>query len=78
MTYTAIDAANNNASPCTFTVNVSVGTASLFINEVAPQGTIAITSDWIELYNDASSALSLDSIYITNKVGTPFKASLAA
>jgi hypothetical protein len=73
ITYTAKDAANNNAVPCVFTVNVSVGTASLFINEVAPQGTIAITSDWIELYNDATSAVSLNDVYITNKVATPFK-----
>jgi hypothetical protein len=74
ITYSAKDAANNNAAPCVFTVNVVVGTtASLFINEVAPQGTIAITSDWIELYNDATNAISLNDVYISNKAATPFK-----
>ena len=77
MTYTAHDEANNNAIPCTFTVNISAGTPALFINEVAPQGTIAIPSDWIELYNDGTAVASLDSIYITNKAGTPYKFSLS-
>ena len=48
----------------------------LFINEVAPQGTVAISSDWIELYNDATTTASLNDVYITNKAGTPFKFSL--
>jgi hypothetical protein len=79
VTYNAKDAANNSALPCIFTVTVTSGTptSTLFINEVAPQGTVAITSDWIELYNDATTAASLADVYITNKVGTPFKQSLA-
>jgi HYR domain/Secretion system C-terminal sorting domain/Fn3 associated/CotH kinase protein len=77
MTYNAKDAANNNAIPCLFTVTVTAPTSTLFINEVAPQGTIAITSDWIEIYNDATTPAPLTDVYITNKVATPFKASLA-
>jgi hypothetical protein len=78
VTYTAKDAANNNALPCTFTVTVAVPNPStLFINEVSPQGTIAIASDWIELYNDATTAVALNDVYITNKKTTPFKHSLA-
>ena len=78
ITYAAKDAANNNALPCTFTVTVAVPNPStLFINEVSPQGTLAIASDWIELYNDATTAVALTDVYITNKKGTPFKQSLA-
>jgi uncharacterized protein YoaH (UPF0181 family) len=60
-------------------IEYTIGTPTpmLFINEVAPQGTIATPSDWIELYNDATSTASLNDVYITNKVGTPFKFSLA-
>ena len=73
ITYTAKDAANNNATPCVFTVTVTVGTPQLYINEVAPQGTIATPSDWIELYNDATTAVSLSDIFISNKKTTPYK-----
>jgi HYR domain/Secretion system C-terminal sorting domain/Fn3 associated/CotH kinase protein len=74
-TYNARDAANNAAIPCIFTVTVtnSTPTSTLFINEVAPQGTIAINADWIELYNDGTTAASLNDVYITNKIANPFK-----
>jgi hypothetical protein len=75
VTYNARDAANNAAIPCVFTVTVTnpTPTSALFINEVAPQGTIAITSDWIELYNDGTTAASLNDVYISNKIANPFK-----
>ena len=74
VTYAAKDAANNNAAPCTFTVTVAPPPAStIFINEVAPQGTVAISSDWIELYNSSTTAVSLNDVYISGKKTTPFK-----
>ncbi len=76
ITYTAKDAANNNATPCTFTVMVqdaSVGASyKIFINELAPKGTLAISEDWIEIYNDNDEAVSTDSIFITGKKTKPF------
>jgi HYR domain/Secretion system C-terminal sorting domain/Fn3 associated/Lamin Tail Domain len=75
VTYTARDGANNAATPCVFTITVTntAPISTLFINEVAPQGTIAINSDWIELYNDGTTTASLNDVYITNKIATPFK-----
>ena len=52
---------------------VTTPATALFINEVAPQGTTAIASDWIELYNDAPTAVSLNDVFITNKKNTPYK-----
>jgi hypothetical protein len=78
VTYNARDARNNTATPCTFTVTVNavVTGPQVFINEVAPQGTIAISEDWIELYNNATTPLNLNDIFITNKIATPFKQAL--
>ena len=77
VTYSAKDGANNNAVPCSFTVNVkdagSASAAGIFINELAPKGTIGNSEDWIELYNNTDTPLSMDDIYITGKKTTPFK-----
>ena len=76
ITYTAKDATNNNAAPCVYTVTVqdaNVGSAyKIFINELAPKGTLGISEDWIEIYNDNTSAISTDSIFITGKKSKPF------
>ena len=76
MTYSAKDAANNNALPCVFSVIVqtanSTGGSKIFINELAPKGTLGISEDWIEIYNDNTTAVSTDSIFITGKKTKPF------
>lgn len=45
----------------------------VFINEVAPKGTIGFPEDWIELYNGNAVGVFLDSVYITGKQTNPFK-----
>lgn len=77
VTYSAKDGANNNAVPCSFTVNVkdaaTASAAGIFINELAPKGTIGNSEDWIELYNDNDTPLSTEDIFITGKRTTPYK-----
>ena len=77
LTYTAKDAANNNATSCSFTVTVSTtpvgNNDNIFINEVAPKGTLGISEDWIEIYNNNNFAVPTDNIFITGKTTTPFK-----
>ncbi len=46
---------------------------NIFINEVAPKGTVGFPEDWIELYNGNDVAVRLDSVAITGKVTDPFK-----
>lgn len=46
---------------------------NISINEVAPKGTIAISEDWVELYNDHNEPVLLDSFYIAGKRSNPFK-----
>lgn len=76
ITYSAKDASNNNATPCVFTVTVQDANAGggykIFINELAPKGTLGISEDWIEIYNDNTTAVSTDSIFITGKKTKPF------
>ena len=76
VTYNAKDAANNNAAPCVFTVTVQAvnagGGNKIFINELAPKGTLGISEDWIEIYNDNTTPISTDSIFITGKKTKPF------
>jgi Fn3 associated/CotH kinase protein/Secretion system C-terminal sorting domain len=45
----------------------------IFINEVAPKGTVGFPQDWVELYNGNDFAVPTDSIYITSKQTNPFK-----
>ena len=75
ITYSAKDAANNNAANCVFTVTVkdAASSSGIFINELAPKGTIGNSEDWIELYNDNTTPVSTDDIFITGKKTTPYK-----
>jgi hypothetical protein len=47
--------------------------SDIFINEVAPKGTTDIPSDWIELYNNSTTTVSLNDVYISGKKTNPFK-----
>lgn len=62
------------SKPLSIHKNLSKPIASdIFINEVAPKGTTDIPSDWIELYNNSTSPISLNDVYISGKKTNPFK-----